>query len=98
MSPAGGSGLGNTPACAGKTKGKDPKKWGFEKHPRLRGEDFTVAGFDKEPLETPPLARGRPALPPVRLITRETPPLARGRRYIGETMETSIRNTPPCAG
>ena len=89
---------GNTPACAGKTI-QFPLRIVFTwKHPRLRGEDFSLLPIRKRKLETPPLARGRPAASSRAAITPETPPLARGRQTEKASGRSSVRNTPACAG
>ena len=51
---------GNTPACAGKTRPEKFDERVRQKHPRLRGEDFTAGITPRISVETPPLARGRP--------------------------------------
>ena len=51
--------LRNTPACAGKTRRTRSSPSVGQKHPRLRGEDFTPTRRDLMREETPPLARGR---------------------------------------
>ena len=56
------SGLGNTPACAGKTSPACSKQCRSQKHPRLRGEDRQNIVGVKIGSETPPLARGRLSL------------------------------------
>ena len=50
---------GNTPAYAGKTAQFGDFTSGYEKHPRLRGEDPTLGKRRTQPSETPPLTRGR---------------------------------------
>ena len=51
--------VGNTPACAGKTRKVAGVNRRREKHPRLRGEDADIGGLLDIGKETPPLARGR---------------------------------------
>ena len=51
--------LGNTPACAGKTRSRAGCLDSFWKHPRLRGEDLGGRIVWMDAMETPPLARGR---------------------------------------
>ena len=90
---------GNTPACAGKTTRIARVREAFEKHPRLRGEDRRHGWGKEPPLETPPLARGRPATPDFSdRVIEETPPLARGRPALMAREADVLGNTPACAG
>ena len=50
---------GNTPAYAGKTCHLRRHPWVTQKHPRLRGEDWSRFDRRKASAETPPLTRGR---------------------------------------
>ena len=89
----------NTPACAGKTVEPTALEPNSEKHPRLRGEDFSRVLPAPTLSETPPLARGR--LEPSALFAwkvEETPPLARGRPPFGPLFAMHQGNTPACAG
>ena len=69
--------MGNTPAYAGKTRGKAvsrPSRW---KHPRLRGEDQVFRSLSDFLKETPPLTRGRRAVAAIRMVAdRNTPAYA----------------------
>ena len=56
------AGLGNTPACAGKTSDLVKSENARRKHPRMRGEDCSSPAATNSAWETPPHARGRPAL------------------------------------
>ena len=49
-----------TPACAGKTARRFPRKCGGRDHPRMRGEDPCSIEFVRRRWGSPPHARGRP--------------------------------------
>ena len=51
--------IGNTPACAGKTKGPPKRHTGDREHPRVRGEDEAGNVSFTDLTGTPPRARGR---------------------------------------
>ena len=51
---------GNTPTCVGKTVTSLRVRFGFRKHPHMRGEDESYALADIIERETPPHAWGRP--------------------------------------
>ena len=57
----------NTPTCVGKTKKEKDSAYSVQKHPHVRGEDFSTASVWDTPSETPPRAWGR---------LRDTPDLA----------------------
>ena len=90
---------GNTPACAGKTILILQDALNFRKHPRLRGEDQRVRTVLERELETPPLARGRPACTDQASLRGLKHPRLRGEDERGETsLATILGNTPACAG
>ena len=72
--------IGNTPACAGKTKPEKIDLFSEKKHPRMRGEDLTSVFLPSNNSETPPHARGRPRRAFLCRLLQETPPHARGRQ------------------
>ena len=53
------TGLGNTPACAGKTRRRTPHSAPWWEHPRVRGEDNDLRANSHAGVGTPPRARGR---------------------------------------
>ena len=53
-----------TPACAGKTRLRDPGYDRLADHPRMRGENAVQTTADGKVAGSPPHARGKPALKP----------------------------------
>ncbi len=53
---------GNTPTCVGKTRRLPAQHGKQQKHPHVRGEDFSIASAGHPCSETPPRAWGRPSL------------------------------------
>ena len=54
--------IGNTPACAGKTRLRRRRSDQQREHPRVRGEDHSAVRSNAATVGTPPRARGRPPL------------------------------------
>ena len=78
----------NTPACAGKTALSLPTASIIWKHPRVRGEDWSINDDTSMNTETPPRARGRPTKKKKSLLlTRNTPACAGKTDLLNRTAE-----------
>ena len=72
-------GMRSTPAGAGKTLEKRKIQANHRKHPRWRGEDRKGKNGTADHRETPPLARGRPAVLKRSLIRSRNTPAGAGK-------------------
>ena len=86
---------GNTPAYAGKTIVSPLSSPVHQKHPRLRGEDVDPLAPRREPLETPPLTRGRPASHPSMKSSCWKHPRLRGEDMLTLGAQIKMVETPP---
>ena len=68
-----------TPACAGRTGGRDDEHWIVPDHPRLRGENSTRPPLGPREPGPPPPARGEPHHVGRRVVLVRTTPACAGR-------------------
>ena len=87
-----------TPACAGKTVGRQLGHCGLRDHPRVRGEDVRVGSRPKSSYGPPPRARGRHTVYTFSVYARRTTPACAGKTPLCACPNQRNRDHPRVRG
>ena len=87
-----------TPACAGKTHGKNPRAVRIRDHPRVCGENLSCADNATSEKGSPPRVRGKPPEQTLRGRLDRITPACAGKTYSGCWGRASIKDHPRVCG